>query len=710
MIHLLQSLRDGSTRVITVPVPRASGAQVVVESRASVLSAGTERMLVDFGKAGLLEKARQQPEKVRQVLDKVRTDGLGPTIEAVRAKLDSPIPLGYCQAGTVVEIGPRVNRFVPGDRVVTNGPHAEYVRVAQTLAARIPDSVGFESAAFTPLAAIGLQSLRLATPALGETVVVYGLGLIGLLTVQLVVANGCRAIGIDRSPERVAAAEGFGARGIVAEGDRDVAQAVLDLTAGIGADIVLLTLATESDEPVHAAATMARKRGRIVLVGVAGLSLKREDFYRKELSFQVSCSYGPGRYDPVHEEQGVDYPEAFVRWTEGRNFAAVLDLMASGKLDPLPLISHRFPVEQAERAYDALSNGAASLGIVLSYPVKPEEAARVRTVLLGTGERRPSGESRVGWIGSGNFASRILIPAFSAAGAELEVIASSGGLSAAVVGSRTGFRRASTDVDSVLSDPAIDTVVITTRHDSHASLALRALAAGKNVFVEKPLALELPDVNRLRMAIADSRGLLCVGFNRRFAPMVLRARSATERRNGPLVISITVNAGAIPSEHWTQDREAGGGRIVGEACHFIDLARFFASSAIAGLQIFAARNTTRIVGDTAVLQLVFENGSVATIQYLSNGHRAFPKERVELFFDGRVIRIDNFRKLVAWGVPELTTRLPQKQDKGHSALATAFLAAVKSGGPPPIPYSEVLEVSEWAIRAEELASAGGGTA
>src|SRR5688572_2692866 len=380
-------------------------------------------MLVDFGRASWLDKARRQPDKVRQVLDKMRTDGVGPTLGAVRAKLDAPIPIGYCQAGVVVETGPRAERFAPGDRVVTNGPHAEFVRVAHTLAAHIPDGVSFESAAFTPLAAIGLQGMRLAAPTLGETVVVYGLGLIGLLTVQLLRANGCTVIGIDRDASRLALAERFGARTVAAGEDVDVARAVEDLTGGDGADAVLLTLATDDDRPVQAAAAMSRKRGRIVLVGVTGLQLKREDFYRKELSFQVSCSYGPGRYDPVHEDQGIDYPAGFVRWTEARNYEAVLSLMADGRLDPAPLISHRFDIADAARAYDVVSGSEPSLGIVLQYPERPASTdAPERSIVLRADEPSP-GRGVIGWIGSGNFASRVLIPAFTRAGATLHTLA-----------------------------------------------------------------------------------------------------------------------------------------------------------------------------------------------------------------------------------------------------------------------------------------------
>ena len=706
MIHLLQSLADGSTQLVDVPVPAATGASLVVESRASVVSAGTERMLVDFGRAGWLEKARQQPEKVRQVVDKMRTDGIGPTLGAVRAKLDAPIPIGYCQAGVVVEVGPRAERFAPGDRVVTNGPHAEYVRVAHTLAAHIPDAVSFEAAAFTPLAAIGLQGLRLASPTLGETVVVYGLGLIGLLTVQLARASGCEVIGIDRDTSRLALAARFGARTVSAVEGVDVARAVLDLTAGDGADAVLLTLATDDDGPIHSAATMSRKRGRIVLVGVTGLQLRREDFYRKELSLQVSCSYGPGRYDPVHEEQGVDYPRAFVRWTEGRNFEAVLSLMADGRLDPTPLVSHRFDIADAAQAYDIVSGAEPSLGIVLRYSERfDEQQVPQRSVILRSDEP-PAGQGVVGWVGSGNFASRVLIPAFSKAGATLHTLASSGGVSAAIVGKREGFRRATTDADALLGNELIDTIVVTTRHDTHASWTRRALEAGKHVFVEKPLALDMVYVERIAAALERSTTIMCVGFNRRYAPMAIRAREALRDRSGPLVVDILVNAGAIPGDHWTQRREEGGGRIVGEAVHFIDLARFFVGVPIADLQVKTARSE-----DVASLNLGFADGSLASIRYLSNGHRGFPKERVELFADGKVIRIDNWRTMRDWGVGgKLTTHLPHSQDKGHAALAAAFLKAVRERGAPPIPPDEIIEVSRWAIRAGELASRNGGVA
>jgi len=704
--QILQSLATGETELADVPSPGVSSRTILVRSHASLVSAGTERMLVDFGRSNLLEKARKQPEKVRQVLDKVRTDGLGPTLEAVRSKLDQPIPLGYCQAGVVLEAGHEAGGFAPGDRVVTNGPHAEVVRVPWTLAAKVPDGVGLDAAAFTPLAAIGLQGLRLAHPTLGETVVVFGLGLIGLLTVQLARAAGCRVIGIDRVAERVRMAEAAGALPLLAGDGTDLAAAVHELTGGVGADIVLLTLATDADEPVHQAAVMCRKRGRIVLVGVSGLSLKREDFYQKELSFQVSCSYGPGRYDASHEEGGVDYPLPFVRWTEARNFAAVLELMASGRLNPLPLVTHRFPFAEAPKAYDLVTGPEESLGILLEYAAGddgdgPGAALAQRTTVL---DPSPIATSRavLGCIGAGNFASRMLVPAFQKGGATLHTVASSGGTTAAVVARKQGFRKATTDVDALLSDPEIDTVAVATRHDSHARLVVEALRAGKHVFVEKPLALTMEEMDQVEEAARRAGRILCVGFNRRYAPLTLKAMEALEGRAGPLVALLTVNAGAIPVDHWTRDPTVGGGRLLGEGCHFLDLARCLVGAPIQDLEVSPAFSGGRPLDDVALVQVRFADGSTAAIHYLANGSKAYPKERVELFWDGKILAIDNFRRMKGWGLPGKGGGLGGGQDKGHDALVAAFVAAVRGEGEPPIPLDELVEVSRWAIRMGEM--------
>ncbi len=705
MRTLIQHLDTGHSALAEAPVPRPLGPSLLVETRATVVSAGTERMLVEFGRASLLEKVRQQPDKVRQVLDKARVDGIGPTLEAVRSKLGAPIALGYCHAGVVVETGTPGAPFAPGERVVTNGNHAEYVTVPYTLAARIPDGVAFESAAFTPLAAIGLQGVRLAAPTLGETVVVYGLGLIGLLTVQVLRAAGCVVLGIDRDAGRLALAERFGALPVDGSGT-DVAAKVLALTGGIGADAVLLTLASDSDDPVHQAAVMSRKRGRIVLVGVTGLQLRRDDFYRKELTFAVSCSYGPGRYDPAYEEHAQDYPLPFVRWTEQRNFEAVLRLMADGRLDPAPLVTHRFAFDDAPQAYDLLASSTPSLGVVLSYsdrggrPIAPE--ARLRPVRAAPA--RAGTPFSVGVIGAGNFGTRTLIPAIARAGGRLRAIASGRGTSAAVTASRAGFELAATDIDALLADPELDTVVVLTRHDSHAELATRALAAGKHVFVEKPLALTRDELAAVRTAAERGPGLLTVGFNRRFAPLARTLRGDLARRGGPASLILTVNAGRIPRDHWTQDARIGGGRIVGEACHFLDLARFLVGAPIVhAAALPACDGVGNAIDDIAHLTLGFAEGSTAVVHYLANGHSGFPKERIEAFADGRVWRLDNWRRLEAWGGGATAGHLLSGQDKGHTAELQALAAAVRTGGTPPIPYDELFEVSDWAIRLADQA-------
>ena len=703
MKQLLQSLKTGETELADVPIPQAPRGGLLIEARCSAVSAGTERMIVEFGRSGWLAKARSQPDKVAQVLNKVRTDGLSSTLEAVRSKLDAPIPLGYCHAGVVREVGAPSLPFGPGDRVVSNGPHAEYVAVPWTLAAKIPDNVSFEAASFTPIAAIGLQGIRMAAPTLGETVVVYGLGLIGLLTVQLLRANGCRVIGIDTNPGRLALAEAFGAEPLASD-DR-VAERVVAMT-GAGADAVLLTLASPSDDPVHQAALMSRKRGRLVLVGVAGLNLKRDDFYKKELSFSVSCSYGPGRYDPEYEDKGIDYPLPYVRWTEQRNFEAVLQLMASGSVTPERLITHRFAFADVAKAYDLVASSEPSLGVVLQYPesTPSRPVSEGRTIELARAPVAPAARAySVAVIGAGNFGARVLIPALAQSGARLRVIASRGGASAAIAARRFGFERVTSDLDAVFADPDVDSVAILTRHDSHAPLTLRALEAGKHVFVEKPLAIVMEDVDRIEAAARASGRIVTVGFNRRFAPFARSLQEQISRRTAPAAVIMTVNAGSIPRDHWTQDPAAGGGRIVGEASHFIDLARFLVGSPIRGMHVTPASQGGTPVDDIAHLSMSFEDGSTAVIHYLANGSAAFPKERIEVFAEGRIWQIDNWRKLAVFGGRGAMGRPFSSVAKGHLEEMQAFATAVRAGAAPPIPYEELFEVSRWSIQAATLA-------
>ena len=658
-------------------------------------------MLLEFGKANPLEKARKQPDKVRMVLDKVRTDGLLTTYEAVRNKLDQPLPMGYCNVGRVVELGPGVRNFSVGERVASNGSHAELVAVPVNLCAKIPDAVSDEQAAFTVLGAIALQGIRLVRPSLGETVVVTGLGLIGLLTVQLLRANGCRVLGLDFDASKVELARKFGAEAIQVGDGIDPLLGAEHFSRGRGVDAVIITAATQSSEPVRQAAQMCRKRGRIILVGVTGLDLSRADFYEKELTFQVSCSYGPGRYDPEYEVKGHDYPLGFVRWTEQRNFEAVLDMMADGRLDLAPLLSHRFAIDEAERAYEVVGGAEPSLGILLKYPTVPESERSHcygRTVALPPPSiKSTAGMPRVSFIGAGNYAGAILVPAFAAAGAKLEQIASSGGLSGVHIGTKHGFAKATTDTVSLLGDTQTDLVVITTRHNSHADLVIRALEAGKHVFVEKPLALSLSELAAIEIAHENHPNqLIMVGFNRRFAPHVVRMKELLSSTCGEKSLVMTVNAGALPADHWALDPAVGGGRLVGEGCHFVDLLRFLAGSPIREFQCVRSGKAS----DTGLMQFAFENGDVGSVQYLTSGSKLFPKERLEVFVDGRVLRLDNFRQLTGFGWPGFKQMTKLRQDKGQGACAAATLRAVSVGGTSPIPWSELYEVSRVSIELE----------
>ncbi len=697
MRQIVQSLSTGRTELLDLPSPALKRGEILIRTTCSLVSAGTERMLIDFGKASWIDKARQQPDKVQQVLEKARTDGLITTLEAVRSKLDQPLPLGYCNVGHVVAVGEDVRGFDVGDRVASNGPHAELVVVPHRLCALIPAEVSDESAAFTVLASIGLQGMRLAEPMLGETFVVSGLGLIGQLTAQLLTAQGCCVLGLDPDPEKVALAERLGVSALDLSSGLDPVAWSLDRTHGVGVDGVLITATTASSEPVHVAAEACRQRGRIVLVGVTGLELRRDLFYKKELSFQVSCSYGPGRYDSAYEQLGHDYPIGFVRWTEQRNFQAVLHALATGSVSTEALISHRFPIEQASEAYDLLTGSEPSLGILLTYPGSADVQQRIITLPNDSSKRKNSPQPHLGVIGAGNYSSRILLPAFAKVGARFHTLVGSSGLAPALMGRKFGFRQASTNVSSLLDDSCCSTVVIATRHDSHAELVLQALAAGKHVFVEKPLCLTLEELSAIEASHSGEQ-LLMVGYNRRFAPLVHELQKQLKQLSGPMALIYTCNAGSIPADHWTQDPSLGGGRLLGEACHFVDLMRCLVASPIDDLKLSTAADN-KPCPDTFSLQLQFAEGSIATVHYFANGNKSFPKERLEVFAAGKVLQLENYRKLRAWGIPGFQTRRSPSQNKGQVSCCAAFLKAIETGGPAPIPFHEIVEVQRWLLQA-----------
>ena len=689
MKRILHSFKTGMIEIVETPCPQVKPGHLLIQTSRSLISPGTEKMLIDFGKASIIEKIRRQPDKVRMVLDKIKTDGVLPALEAVRNKLDQPIPLGYCNVGTILEVGEGVSEWSVGDRVVSNGSHAEIVAVPKNLCCKIPDVVSDDDAVFTVLGAIALQGIRLANPTLGESFVVIGLGLIGLLTVQLLQANGCRVLGIDFDATKLELAKQFGADTINLSLGKDIIAKAKQFSKTRGVDGVLITASTKSNDPIHQAAQICRKRGRIILVGVAGLTLSRADFYEKELSFQVSCSYGPGRYDPHYEDAGHDYPIGFVRWTEQRHFEAVLDMLASKKLAMETLISHRFSFQNTEEAYALLSKNDPVLGVLLEYE---RQGSRQDTILLNISSKKESSVC-VGFIGSGNYASRVLIPAFQKTNATLKMIACREGLSGTQIGKKFGFEKSTTSAENVLHDPHINTIVIATRHNDHAYFVTEALKSNKHIFVEKPLCLTFQELNELQQAIKNSSHKIMIGFNRRFSPHIQKIKSLLEEVSEPKSFIMTVNAGEIPRTHWTQKPAIGGGRIIGEACHFIDLLRFLAGAPITHFHTTKMQHTI-LHDDKASMTLSFADGSFGTIHYLANGNKAFPKERLEIFSAGRILQLDNFCKLRGYGWPTFKKMNLWRQDKGQTNCVNQFVNAIEKGLPSPIPVDELIEVSK----------------
>lgn len=693
MKQILSSLKTGKTDVIDVPCPQLKAGHVLIRTHVSLISKGTEKMLIDFGHASLLQKAKQQPERVSMVWDKIKTDGLAPTLDAVRNKLDQLIPMGYCNVGTVLAVADDVTEIKIGDRVISNGAHAEVVTVGKNLCCLVPAHVVDEDAVFTILGAVALQGIRLVAPTLGETVVVMGLGLVGLLTVQLLYAQGCTVIGIDLDPKKVALANTMGANAHLLTSSEEALLFTQQLTRERGVDAVLVTASTKSSNPIHLAAQMCRQRGRIVLVGVTGLELSRQDFYAKELTFQVSCSYGPGRYDPAYEVTGLDYPIGFVRWTEKRNFEAFLDLLAQQKLNMHPLITHRFSIEDAESAYQSLASSEEPLGVLLQYPQIEQVELENRTVRLTALNPKQAEKVTIGVVGAGNYASRVLIPIIKKQAVTCHTIACSHGISGAQTGKKYGFQAVTTDVNVIFNDAAINTVVIASRHDTHAKFIAQAIQAKKHIFVEKPFCLSLAELNELTTLLSCYEQNVMVGFNRRFAPQIQIIKKLLDTQNSPINFIMTVNAGQIPSAHWTNQPNIGGGRIIGEACHFIDLLYYLANASIHGYQVTGSG----LLQDNATITLQFANGSIGTIHYFPNGHRRLIKERLDIFVNGKVLQLENFRKLKGYGWKQFNHHHLWRQDKGQQTCMRDFINSIEQGKSSPIPLAEILEVSKITI-------------
>lgn len=702
MKQIIQDLKKGNTLLEEVPTPLVRKGQVLIQTHRSLVSLGTEKMLVEFGKGNLISKARQQPEKVKQVLDKIKTEGLLPTIEAVFNKLDEPLPLGYCNAGEVIGIGEGVTDFSIGDRVASNGVHAEIVSVPKNLVAKIPDNVSYEEASFTVIGSIGLQGIRLANPTIGETVVVVGLGLIGLITAELLIANGCNVIGFDFDDQKVKLASNKGVNAFNAS-TTDVVKIVESLTNGIGSDAVIIAASTKSNEVISQAAQMSRKKGRIVLVGVIGLDIQRADFFKKELSFQVSCSYGPGRYDEDYEQSGMDYPIGYVRWTEKRNFETILNAISKKQINVKDLITERVSLNNYLQIYGDMGKG--SIASILEYPL--QSINRSEIVAVKHFAIRPS-SGIIGIIGAGNFTKMTVMPALKSAGAHYKYISSAGGLTAKSLANKYGFEFSTTDYKHILNDQEVDLVMITTRHDLHAKMVIETIASGKNVFVEKPLAINGEELDAVLNAYNNQiiPKSISVGFNRRFSPFSKKIKALIGTTTDSLNMIATINAGFIPPDVWVHDMKTGGGRIIGEACHFIDLMVYFTGSKVAEVSMSALGKTPTEQTDNAIITLKFQNGSQGVINYFSNGSKSYQKERVEIYSQGRTLILDNFRKLEGFGFKGFST-MRGALDKGHKCQFIELITKIKSGGESIISFEEIYNTTKASLAAVKSMQVGG---
>ena len=661
-------------------------------------------MLLEFGKSNLLGKAKQQPDKVKDVFDKFKTDGFLSTFETVKNKLEFPIPLGYCNVGEIIKVGKEVTGFKVGDRVISNGYHAEVVTVPKNLCALIPDEVSDERAVFTVPASIALQGIRIAEPTFGEKFVVIGLGLIGLLTAQVLLAQGCEVIGIDNDLAKCQYAEKLG---INAFHNKEVINSVdtlLSKSEHIGFDGILIAASTTSSEPVNFAAKICRKKGRIILIGSTGIDISRDNFYKKELTFKVSCSYGPGRYDHAYEIDGKDYPIGYVRWTEQRNFQAILLAMKNNLIKPELIISSRIPFKNSLDAYDALLNDKSKLGIVLEYNKSNNNNINQSTIILDKNELISKSKLLTDFIGGGSYASKILIPTFKKSGAKLNTLATVSGLNSSHIGNKFKFRKITTNNKLIFDEKDSNILVIATQHDSHSKYIIKGLKDKRNIFVEKPLcinSLQLKEIKEAYLECYKEKNhslipILMVGYNRRFSKLIKKIKYKIDQLNCPKAFIYTCNAGHLSTAHWTQDKNKGGGRLIGEACHFIDLLRFLAKDNIKDINIIELVQN-KSLNDTFTINITFMNGSIGTIHYFSNGNKSYQKETLEIFAENSIIRLDNFRAIKSWGI-NLNESNKFRQDKGQKECIKSFLDAVKFGKESPIPISEIFEVQEWIFK------------
>jgi predicted dehydrogenase/threonine dehydrogenase-like Zn-dependent dehydrogenase len=688
MKQLLQDLKSGKTWLEELPVPVPQPGEVLIKTSYSLVSLGTERMLVEFGKAGWIEKARQQPDKVKMVMDKVKVEGLKTTVDAVRHKLDQPLSLGYCNVGEIVELGEGVKEFKKGDRVISNGPHAEFVTVSKNLTALIPDEVTDEEAAFTVIGSIGLQGIRLLDPSFGDTVTVIGLGLIGLLTAQILVANGCIVLAYDLDKRKVKFARELGIEAFVGDNQTNPVDYILSKTEHDGVDGVIITASAKTDQIISDAARMCRKRGHIVLIGVVGLNISRAEFYEKELTFQVSSSYGPGRYDPDYEIKGKDYPKAFVPWTAKRNFEAVIEAIRSGKLKVKRLITETVKLDDFEKIYGQLGS-SGSIASLLEYKSDAQQDKNIHIIKDRIFDPQ---KPVIGVVGAGNFTSMTLLPALKKLNPQIKTICDVTGMQSKALATKYDIHNCTSEFSQILNDKDINLVMIITRHHLHSGMAIKSLKAGKHVYVEKPLVLKETELEDILKTYKDSGKSIMVGYNRRFSPHTQLLKKYI-RVEDPVNITATMNAGFIPANSWVQDPEIGGGRIIGEACHFMDLLIYLTGSKISSICMNALGKNPDRYSDNATILLKFENGSQGVINYFSNGAKTYSKERIEVYSRNRTFVIDNFRRTNGFGVKGFRS-LKTKIDKGHKEQYRQLIENIETGSSPLIPFDELLNASK----------------
>jgi len=690
MKQIVQNLKSGKTILEEVPVPKVSKNYVLIKTSKSLVSLGTEKMLIEFSKANYFQKIKKQPEKFKLVLNKIKTDGIKSTINAVFNKLNTPLPLGYCNVGIVEEVGENVIDIKVGDRVVSNGGHAEYVLVSKNLLSKVPKDVSDDEAVFTVIGSIGLQGIRLLKPTFGETFVVIGLGLIGLISSELLISNGCNVIAFDYDSKKVdlAKKKGINALNLSKEIDLNQINYVIKNTNGVGADGVLICASSKKNDIISNSARMCRKRGRIILIGVIGLDINREDFYNKEISFQVSCSYGPGRYDDNYENKGIDYPIGYVRWTEKRNFEAILNAISNKTLNVSPLITEKLKFEEFDKIYSKISSSNSIASIFEYNPLK----RIIRNIKINE-KIFDKKKSIIGLIGSGNFTSSIILPNLKKLNANIKYLCSSKGLSSTTLAKKYNIANSTSDYNMILNDSDIDLVFITTRHDSHAELVIKAIKSNKNIFVEKPLAISSKQLNDIINAYQKSKSKVLVGYNRRFSNFSKIIKNLIGNTNSPINIIANMNAGRLPIDSWINDLDIGGGRIVGEACHLIDLCNYFTNDIVSEVCMNSLENHSKKNTENASILLKYNNGSNAVINYFSNGSKLYSKERIELYFDDKTIILDNWKKLNAYGFNSLSSK-SSSQDKGHYNQFKELISNQVNGDDPLISFEDLINSSK----------------